>query len=237
MIGSSKHIILKKTSGQSHKVGMTQKAISDELNLTDLSIIDLQNAVLELQERQTIFVDYWNTEPVEPTEEQVWLVIEGTTEGYIYINGEWLELPLSEKSVYIKRFDNTRYAWNGLEMVISAVPITKESIEALLTGSIYSHDHNVRSVVLVDYNIDMALYDDFEKLDCGANSQFTILNPILKKGFRLTIKGGTLLVPTFSGYTVNWILTSLVTDYVAGSSNVLWCEIRAVGQIYCFWGA
>jgi len=228
---------VKQIPGTSLIHSISQKGITDELSYRDLSIVQLQDAILELQERQTIFVDYWNTEPIEPIEEQVWLVIEGTTEGYIYINGEWLELPLSEKSIYIKRSDNTQYAWNGVTMVTLTVPLTKATIEALLTGSIYSHNHNVRSVVLAGYNIDMSLYDDFEKLDCGANSQFTITNPILKKGFRMNLKGGTLQIPTFSGYTVNWILTSLVTDYVPAQNNYLWCEIRSAGQIYCFWGA
>ena len=140
MIGSSKHIILKKTSGQSQKVGMTQKAISDKLDLNDLSIIDLQNAVLELQERQTIFVDYWDVMPTEPQEEEV-MYITSYQELSIYFNGEWLVIPPSSLSIYINRDTNVQYAWNGTDMVEMTFPLTKASIEALLTGVISSHSH------------------------------------------------------------------------------------------------
>lgn len=137
------------------------------------------------------------------------------------------------------------------------IPLTKAAIEALLTGVIASHSHasdatklnaTKAAVEALIYNdvlllsgtdIDLSLNDVFDRsvTPLTGATTFTILNPIKYKPFRLILKGGSLNVPTFSTYTVNWILTSLVTDYVNTVSNVLWCEIRSAGQIYCFWGA
>jgi hypothetical protein len=131
--------------------------------------------------------------------------------------------------------------------------LTKAAIEAVFTGEISSHSHAADATKLnatktaveaLVYSakqtlpalaIDLATAEVFEKTLTGATA-FTITNPINFKPFRLILTGGSLSVPTFTGYTVNWILTSLVTDYVNTVSNVLWCEIRATGQIYCFWG-
>lgn len=199
-----------------------------------------QNAVLEMfankQFESVLTVRFWqSTNPVAPVNDDLWYQ-SVTNVLYYRESGAWYEIEIRLDTIYIKATDASTYYYNGLIMIALGAVLTKAAIEALLTGSIYSHNHNVRSVVLAGYNIDMSLYDDFEKLDCGVNSQFTISNPILKKGFRLTIKGGTLLVPTFSGYTVNWALNSLVTDYVPAQNNYLWCEIKSASQIYCFWG-
>lgn len=85
-------------------------------------------------------------------------------------------------------------------------------------------------------DIDMLSGFDFTKT-IGANTAFTISNPVIKKPFRLIISGGTLVVPTFTGYNATWILGSLLADYNPAITNYLWCEIRSAGQIYIFWGA
>lgn len=83
-------------------------------------------------------------------------------------------------------------------------------------------------------NIDVAAGESFTKT-CGTNQAFTISNPIVGKQFDLTMTGGTLAVPTFTGYTSTWILNALVTDYVATSSNILVCKITGVNTIKLFW--
>lgn len=208
--------------------------------------------VAELEEKQTLFVDYWDVVPVDPQEEQI-MFVSADDELSIYFNAEWLIIPLSVSSIYVNRATNIQYAWSGSVMVALTFPLTKAAIEALLTGQISSHTHAadatkldatkaaVEALVYTDkqtlaaLNIDLATAEVFEKTLTGATA-FTISNPRNFKPFRLILTGGSLSVPTFTGYTVNWILTSLVTDYVNTISNVLWCEIRSAGQIYCFWG-
>lgn len=227
------------------------KGSSTENTMSQAAITDL---IDELQNRQTIFIDSWGEfPPVGAVDEIIWFD-SISNELWIKISGEWLELPLSEKSIYIKRSDNTQYAWNGAAMVTLTVPLTKATIEALLTGEIASHTHAadanklnatkaaVEAFVYTDkqalaaLNIDLATAEVFEKTLTGATA-FTISNARNFKPFRLILTGGSLSVPTFTGYTVTWILNSAVTDYVAGNTNYLWCEIRSAGQIYCFWGA
>lgn len=94
-----------------------------------------------------------------------------------------------------------------------------------------------RTVALSAFDIDMALGEDFTKLTgMGSNQTFTISNPIIKKKFRLFLTGGTLAVPTFTGYTTTWMASTAVTDYVPANTNVLYCEIRSAGTLNLFWG-
>lgn len=217
---------VKQIPGTSRIHSISQKGITDELSNRDLSIVQLQDAILELQERQTIFVDYWGMTTDEIEETYMFLPEFGNTL-YFFFNGEWLEIPLSTASIYIRRETNVQYAWNGTAMVEMTFPLTKAGIEAL----VYTDKQTLAAL-----NIDLATAEVFKKTLTGATA-FTISNPRNFKPFRLILTGGSLSVPTFTGYTVNWILTSLVTDYVNTVSNVLWCEIRSAGQIYCFWGA
>jgi len=95
----------------------------------------------------------------------------------------------------------------------------------------------VRTIALSAFNIDLSIGEDFTKFtNMITNSVFTITNPILKKTFRLFITGGTLAVPTFTGYTTTWMAGTVVTDYNPLITNVLYCEIRSVGTINLFWG-
>jgi hypothetical protein len=188
----------------------------------------LADRILALEERQTLFVDYWTStlDGITPVDDGIWFDTNTNENLYIYLGGVWVELPLSTASVYIRRETNVQYGWSGSVMVELTVPLTKASIEALVYSA---------KLTLPALAIDLAVAEVFEKTLTGATA-FTISNPRNFKPFRLILTGGSLSVPTFTGYTVNWINTSLVTDYVNTITNVLWCEIRATGQIYCFWG-
>lgn len=93
-------------------------------------------------------------------------------------------------------------------------------------------------LLLVGTIIDLSvaeIFDRFETPLTGATT-FTITNPKKYKGFRLKLKGGTLNTDLFSGYTENWIVSSLITDYNPTTGMWLNCEIREDNNIYLFWG-
>ena len=185
-------------------------------------------------------------------EGDVWFDSEATDLS-VYNNAAWTIIPLSSESVYINRVDNISYVWTGSIMTPASSVLsfaTKEEAEAGIseedvmspktTLDAINYNKLVRTIALPAFDIVLKDGDDFTKLTgMGTNQAFTINSEglIIKKAFRLIITGGTLAVPTFTGYTVNWILTSLVTDYVPAKINYLICEIRSAGQIYCFWGA
>lgn len=197
----------------------------------------LEARVAELENKQTLFIDYWqDNEPVAPSEGDIWFDSNDEVLS-VYNNNIWTLIPLSSDSIYVNRNDNVSYAWTGSAMVNTSAPLTKASIEALLTGEITSHSHYnaaPRTSALATYAIDVSSAEIFTKT-LGSNSQFTITNPVLNKFFKLVITGGTLNADLFSGYTETWILNSLVTDYVPASSNILVCEIRSAGTIHLFW--
>lgn len=99
----------------------------------------------------------------------------------------------------------------------------------------YMINKPIRTTAISAYDIDLSTGEDFSKT-CGASSAFTISNPIIKKKFRLFLTGGTLAVPTFTGYTTTWMASTAVTDYVPANVNVLYCEIRSAGTLNLFWG-
>lgn len=237
-------------------------AISDILKENDTpysSLLELQTAVRdffvnaaaeaadrldELSDRvyDVLFIDYWQVDsPASPLENEIWF---NTTDSiFVRIGSAWqtifapLFTPISTSKIYIKRSDNSGYAWSGSAMVAISAPLTKAIIESLLTGEITSHTHYnaaPRTAALGAYAVDVSSAEIFTKT-LGSNSQFTITNPILNKFFKLVITGGTLNADLFSGYTETWILNSLVTDYVPASSNILVCEIRSAGTIHLFW--
>lgn len=94
----------------------------------------------------------------------------------------------------------------------------------------------VRTVDLPAYEIDLELGEDFTKT-CDTGSTFTIINPIIKKSFRLFLTGGTIAAPLFTGYTSTWVASTAIGDYNPLVVNVLVCEIRSAGEITLFWGA
>ena len=66
-------------------------------------IIILENKTAELEERQTLFIDYIGLiEPVK-VEEYVWYEDENK-QLFICINDIWLPIPLSENSIYIYKY-------------------------------------------------------------------------------------------------------------------------------------
>lgn len=150
----------------------------------------------------------------------------------VYDGNNWLAIDLEYGKIYVNVDStsdevNATYRYNGLTLILIGKPITREIVESLTA---------VRTVNMAAYDVDMSAGEDFTKV-CAAGSAFTISNPIIKKPFRLFLTGGTLAATLFTGYTSNWILTSLQSDYVPANNNVLWCEIRSAGQIYLFWGA
>ena len=190
-------------------------------------IIILENKTAELEERQTLFIDYIGlTEPVK-VEDYVWYEDENK-QLFICINDQWLPIPISENSIYIYRVTNEQFAWNGADLIPMTVPLTKPAIESL----IYSP-----RVLLNNTTIDLAIgeiFDRFETPLTGATT-FTITNPKKYKGFRLKLKGGTLNTDLFSDYTENWKIGNLITDYNAIAGMILNCEIQENNNIYLFW--
>lgn len=120
--------------------------------------------------------------------------------------------------------------WHKWNLVSHAYETT--GIKAKGENGIYGV---VRNIDMAAYDVDHAVGDQFTKT-CGAASAFTISNAVIFKPFRMVITGGTLAATLFTGYTTNWIISSLIDDYVPASVNYLICEIRSAGQIYCFWG-
>lgn len=179
-----------------------------------------------LEEKQTLFIDYkGDVDPISPEIGFIWY--EDSTNKLFAFNGvEFLEIPLSADSVYIDRTTNQQYTWSGTTLVTMSVPLTKSAIESL----VYSP-----KLTIPVLDINLAVAEVFDKTLTVATS-FTISNPILYKGFRIKLTGGSLNTDLFTGYTENWILNSLITDYIAGSTNWLDCEIREGNNIYLFWG-
>ena len=91
-------------------------------------------------------------------------------------------------------------------------------------------------VALSAYEVDMTSGEYFSKT-CGTSSAFTLANVIIWKPFCLILTGGSLASPLFTGYAVNWIHGSLLSDYNNAATNYLWCQVRSAGQVYVFWGA
>lgn len=183
---------------------------------------------LEQHAYDTLWIDYWQVgQPTSPTIGQTWFNNVDTIKAW---NGStWNTIPIDFYKLYVKASISPRetYTWSGSAMVAVSVPLTKPAVEALIYNG---------SIVPAALDINTASADVFVKTLTGATS-FTISNPILYKPFRITLTGGSLNATLFTGYTTNWILTSLITDYVNTVSNVLWCEVRSAGQVYCFWGA
>lgn len=183
---------------------------------------------LEAHAYDTLWVDFWQVgQPTATAVGQVWF---NTTDTIKAWNGTvWNVIPFEIYKLYVNKAVPTRdiYSWSGSAMVSVSVPLTKPAVEAL----IYNGTDTAGAG-----NIDLAIKDIFTRT-VGTNQQYAILNPILYKPFRLILTGGTLNATLFSGYTSNWILTSLQADYVPANTNYLWCEIRSAGQIYLFWGA
>ena len=183
---------------------------------------------LEAHAYDTLWIDYWKV--VQPTATGVGQVWFNTTDTIKAWNGTvWNIIPFDIYKLYVNKAVPTRdiYSWSGSAMVSVSVPLTKPAVEALIYNGTDAAGAG---------NIDLAIKDIFTRT-VGTNQQYTILNPILYKPFRLILTGGTLNATLFSGYTSNWILTSLQADYVPANTNYLWCEIRSAGQIYLFWGA
>ena len=183
---------------------------------------------LEAHAYDTLWIDYWQVgQPIATAVGQVWFNATDTIKAW---NGTvWNIIPFDIYKLYVNKSVPTRdiYSWSGSAMVSVSVPLTKPAVEAL----IYNGTDTAGAG-----NIDLAIKDIFTRT-VGANQQYTILNPILYKPFRLILTGGTLNATLFSGYTSNWILTSLQADYVPANTNYLWCEVRSAGQIFLFWGA
>ena len=191
----------------------------DELQEVIEEIVTVEDRVIGLENKQTLFIDYWQiNEPLSPLDGDIWFDDDNIIL-YAYNNDIWLTIPFSTDSVYVDRNTNQQYAWNGSIFVSMTVPLTKSAIESL----IYSD-----RLLLAGTEINLAvaeIFDRFETPLTGATT-FTITNPKKYKGFRLKLKGGTLNTDLFNGYTENWILTSLITDYNPLVANYLVCEIR-----------
>ena len=183
---------------------------------------------LEAHAYDTLWIDFWQVgQPTATAVGQVWF---NTTDTIKAWNGTvWNVIPIDFYKLYVKASVAPRevYAWSGSAMVSVSVPLTKPAVEALIYNGTDTSGAG---------NIDLAIKDIFTRT-VGTNQQYAILNPILYKPFRLILTGGTLNATLFTGYTSNWILTSLQADYVPANTNYLWCEIRSAGQIYLFWGA
>ena len=190
--------------------------------------LDTRVAYLEQHAYDTLWIDYWQSgQPTATAVGQVWF---NTTDTIKAWNGTtWVTIPIDFYKLYVKASVAPRevYSWSGSAMVSVSVPLTKPAVEAL----IYNGTDTAGAG-----NIDLAIKDIFTRT-VGTNQQYAILNPILYKPFRLILTGGTLNATLFTGYTSNWILTSLQADYVPANTNYLWCEVRSAGQIYLFWGA
>lgn len=183
----------------------------------------LEDKVLNLENRQTLFIDYWQVNtPMSPLEGDLWF---DNTSLSVYNNSVWILIPFSTDSVYVDRNTNQQYSYSGTEMISMTVPLTKGGIESL----IYSPKLTIPAL-----NIDLSVAEVFEKALSGTTS-FTITNPVKYKGFRIRLSGGSLNDDLFTGYTENWILNSLITDYVSAGSW-LNCEIREGNNIHLFWG-
>ena len=193
---------------------------------TDVTQEELQilgDKVLNLENRQTLFIDYWQVDtPVSPLEGDLWF---DNTSLSVYNNSIWIFIPFSTDSVYVDRNTNQQYSYSGTEMISMTVPVTKGGIESL----IYSPKLTIPAL-----NIDLSVAEVFEKALSGATS-FSITNPVKYKGFRIRLNGGSLNADLFTGYTENWILNSLITDYVS-TGSWLNCEIRESNNIHLFWG-
>ena len=183
---------------------------------------------LEAHAYDTLWIDYWQVgQPTATAVGQVWFNNIDTIKAWD--GALWNVIPIDFYKLYVKASVAPRevYAWSGSAMVSVSVPLTKPAVEAL----IYNGTDTAGAG-----NIDLAIKDIFTRT-VGTNQQYAILNPILYKPFRLILTGGTLNATLFSGYTSNWIVTSLQADYVPANTNYLWCEIRSAGKIYLFWGA
>lgn len=193
---------------------------------TDVTQEELQilgDKVLNLENRQTLFIDYWQVDtPVSPLEGDLWF---DNTSLSVYNNSIWILIPFSTDSVYVDRNTNQQYSYSGSEMVSMTVPLTKVGIETL----VYSPKLTIAAL-----NIDLSFAEVFEKVLTGATT-FTISNPKNYKAFRIKLSGGSLNNPIFSGYTETWIASTLRTDYVSAGS-VLYCEIQEANKINLFWG-
>lgn len=153
-----------------------------------------------------------------------WLAITGNTS--ILNNGV---------TFYIKDLDVPDYWWNADEQQKEPLEAPKLDLtDYLLTAELYNQP--ITTVSLPDYEINLEAGEDFTKT-CGTGSTFTIINPIIKKPFRLFLTGGTLGATLFTGYNSTWVASTLQTDYNPLIENVLICEIRSAGEITLFWGA
>jgi hypothetical protein len=220
---------LAQTTGQSTTNAMSQKATSDKFTDNEGRITTLEETAYD-----TLWIDLWeNILPLDDAlnDGEIGFQTSDNTLWCLKNDGDvlqWLSIPLSIYKLYINRNTNTNlvYGWSGSDMVAVSSPLTKVVIENLLYNG---------SIALSDLVIDLNAADVVTKT-IGNNTQFTITNPKLFKPFRLILTGGTLQVPTFNGYTATWMASTLVTDYVPTSSNVLYCEIRSAGTINLFWG-
>lgn len=212
----------------------------------------LVNKVTELENKQTLFIDHWtiassdvlgnkrnNNGIIEEYNGSAWVVV-AIVDGDIwfdsdddtlsvYNNNVWTLIPLSTDSVYVDRTTNQQYAWSGTTMTSMTVPLTKASIESL----IYSP-----KLLLTGTTINLAVAEVFDRFatPLTGSTTFTITNPILYKGFRIKLKGGSIPAQPFTGYTATWVLNSLNTDYDATNGSWLNCEVRDDSTITLFWG-
>lgn len=83
--------------------------------------------VLEEHTYDTLWIDYWQVETPAIVADKYWY---DTVHSVYYCDGvEWLEiygdntLPLSQTKFYIKKSDNTTYAWSGTAMVPTSAPL------------------------------------------------------------------------------------------------------------------
>lgn len=182
-----------------------------------------------LENKQTLFIDYWQAdEPITHLDGDIWFDSDDDTLS-VYNNNVWTLIPLSTDSVYVDRTTNQQYAWSGTTMTSVTVPLTKASIESL----IYSP-----KLLLTGTTINLAVAEVFDRFatPLTGSTTFTITNPILYKGFRLKLKGGSIPAQPFTGYTATWVLNSLNTDYDATNGSWLNCEVRDGSTITLFLG-
>ena len=143
---------VKQTTGTSRIHPMSQNAVSEmDLSVTSENVIsalgytpanDVEvsintEKILELENKRTLFIDKWNRYPHTADD-----ICYFTGSGLYFFDGiDYLSIPLSADSVYIDRYTNTQYAWNGSNMVQMTFPLTKVGVEAVLVGEISSHTH------------------------------------------------------------------------------------------------
>jgi hypothetical protein len=199
---------------------------------------------LENHAYDTLRVDYWQIPmPSNPLLSETWY---NATDSVKSWNGTgWSVIPISFYSQYLK-VDAlpviSVWSWSGSTLVQISQPIDKTTVETLIgTNPTHNHFNQLRrTVALTGFDIVLTAGEDFTKLTGMATpSTFTInvAGLVLKKQFRLFLTGGTLALPTFTGYTTHWLASTAVTDYVpATNPNVLYCEIREANHIYLFWG-